>query len=320
MFAIRFISAGWILLLFLSLVCLGSVNAGELDPKDFLNSLKDSGISVEPLTREVCTDISKKGPAVSPVGFFNADGWVFALYDLDTSPKFSLLDSNASKLTYFTNLNLLLLGRGNPSDEIKASFESLQPSLGLADLGVFAYPLGLCLFLACFVTLERLYCLRKGLTFPRKVEKALIKGEYPDKKWKKRSSAERIAWVAVHENPSRETLSSFCEMEINALRKGLFLLEIIISGAPLIGLLGTVTGLVQVFSALPSKQGVDSLFSDGIGMALLTTIAGLSIAIPVLAVHTYLSRIIEKRETSLNWLKDCLIDSKGLHSSKSINL
>ena len=71
----------------------------------------------------------------------------------------------------------------------------------------------------------------------------------------------------MHENPSRETLSSFCEMEINALRKGLFLLEIIISGAPLIGLLGTVTGLVQVFSALPSKQGVDSLFSDGIGMA-----------------------------------------------------
>ena len=76
---------------------------------------------------------------------------MFALYDLDTSAKFSLLDSNASKLTYFSNLNLLLLGRGNPSDEIKASFESLQPSLGLADLGVFCLSIGpMSLSLACY--------------------------------------------------------------------------------------------------------------------------------------------------------------------------
>ena len=67
------------------------------------------------------------------------------------------------------------------------------------------------------------------------------------------SSAERIALVAVHENPSRETLSSFCEMEINTLRKGLFLLEIIIS--ELLSLVYLDSNRIgSSFSALPISK------------------------------------------------------------------
>ena len=90
-----------------------------------------------------------------------------------------------------------------------------------------------------------------------------------------------------------ESLRSYWPLEISALEQGMFLPEVVIAGAPLVGLLGTVTGLVQVFSAMPAGSG-QGIFSEGIAMALLTTIIGLAIAIPTLFMHSYLMRIIEK--------------------------
>ena len=94
------------------------------------------------------------------------------------------------------------------------------------------------------------------------------------------------------------------------MEQGLFLLEVVVAGAPLIGLLGTVTGLVSVFSAMPASGGSDgAIFSEGIALALLTTIMGLAIAIPALIGHAYLMRIVEKRAASLDWLTARLIEA-----------
>ena len=147
------------------------------------------------------------------------------------------------------------------------------------NLGLFVYPLR--------THDSRFRCGRRLFTTEdsfRRVEKALRIGEF-SKKWKKGSSAERIAWVATRENPSPESLRSYCALEISALEQGMFLLEVVIAGAPLVGLLGTVTGLVQVFSAMPAGSG-QGIFSEGIAMALLTTIIGLAIAIPTLFMHS----------------------------------
>ena len=145
------------------------------------------------------------------------------------------------------------------------------------------------------------------------MKKALITGEFPNKKWKKRSAAERIVHVALHEKPSKETLLSYSRLEVAALEKGLFLLEIVVAAAPLIGLLGTATGLVQVFSSMPQSgsSGGNEIFSEGIALALLTTIIGLAIAIPALVGHAYLIRMVEKRAASLDWLTARLIDATG---------
>ena len=72
------------------------------------------------------------------------------------------------------------------------------------------------------------------------------------------------------------------------------------SASPLLGLLGTVTGLVQVSSQIPSGGGVGdtSILSEGIAMALLTTIAGLAIAIPALIAHSYLTRLVRKKPST----------------------
>ncbi|UCE19855.1 MAG: MotA/TolQ/ExbB proton channel family protein [Gemmatimonadota bacterium] len=73
--------------------------------------------------------------------------------------------------------------------------------------------------------------------------------------------------------------------EVRSLEKGLVILETIAGIAPLLGLLGTVLGMIKVFTVV-SQQGVGQAqaLSGGISEALLTTVVGLSIGIPALVV------------------------------------
>ena len=65
--------------------------------------------------------------------------------------------------------------------------------------------------------------------------------------------------------------------------------------APLLGLLGTVTGMIQSFSAMQAfGASSPQLFSAGISEALLTTQFGLALAIPALLAHALLSRSAER--------------------------
>lgn len=83
---------------------------------------------------------------------------------------------------------------------------------------------------------------------------------------------------------------------LESLRGGLRPLELIGTLAPLLGLLGTVIGMIDAFQALEaSGSQVDpSVLSGGIWVALLTTAAGLSVAIPAVAAHTLLERELER--------------------------
>ena len=61
---------------------------------------------------------------------------------------------------------------------------------------------------------------------------------------------------------------------------------------------------------MPAGSGLPDTgaFSEGIAMALLTTIIGLAIAIPALVGHSFLSRTVEKRSAEIFWLTEKLID------------
>ena len=102
------------------------------------------------------------------------------------------------------------------------------------------------------------------------------------------SAAERIVHVAVHEKASEDTIRAYARLEMSAMERGMFLLEVIVAVAPLIGLLGTVIGLVEVFSNMPAGMVDKTLFSEGISLALLTTMAGLAITLPLCcSTHTF---------------------------------
>jgi biopolymer transport protein ExbB len=83
--------------------------------------------------------------------------------------------------------------------------------------------------------------------------------------------------------------------ELVRLERGLIVLEVVTGVAPLIGLIGTVSGLVQVFSGLGLSSGASDTkaVALGISMALNCTIFGLSIAVPSLIGFSYFSKKVE---------------------------
>jgi len=82
--------------------------------------------------------------------------------------------------------------------------------------------------------------------------------------------------------------------EARVLERGLVVLETVAGIAPLLGLLGTVLGMIKVFDVI-SVQGLGQTqsLSGGISEALLTTVVGLSIAIPALIFYNYFTHKVD---------------------------
>jgi biopolymer transport protein ExbB len=84
--------------------------------------------------------------------------------------------------------------------------------------------------------------------------------------------------------------------EIPAMERFLSTLGLLAAIAPLLGLLGTVTGMIDTFHVITQHgTGDPRMMSGGISEALVTTMLGLSVAIPIMLVHTMLSRTVENR-------------------------
>ncbi len=103
------------------------------------------------------------------------------------------------------------------------------------------------------------------------------------------------AALALDQGWEEEALRQARE-QIEGLRGGMRALELIAAVAPLLGLLGTVFGMIEAFRALEQagSQVDPALLSGGIWEALLTTAAGLSVAIPALAAFHWFDRTLER--------------------------
>ncbi|MDD4599755.1 hypothetical protein SDC9_04261 [bioreactor metagenome] len=77
------------------------------------------------------------------------------------------------------------------------------------------------------------------------------------------------------------------------LRHRISYLDTIVTLAPLLGLLGTVIGMIQSFSVLTIKAGQTLAITGGVGEALIATATGLCVAIIALVAHSYLNHCIE---------------------------
>ena len=95
----------------------------------------------------------------------------------------------------------------------------------------------------------------------------------------------------IREEAQRRALNA-----LFSLRSFLRPLEIIASLAPLLGLLGTVLGMITAFQQMQGagSQVDPSVLSGGIWQALLTTAVGIAVAIPVVALHAWLERKVER--------------------------
>ncbi|MEY8802046.1 MotA/TolQ/ExbB proton channel family protein [Leisingera sp. XS_AS12] len=126
-----------------------------------------------------------------------------------------------------------------------------------------------------------------------------------------RTPLDRVTLTAIQalQTPSygaevaeRET-TRIAKAELAGLRQGLRPLELIAAIAPLVGLLGTVLGMIGAFKALQeSGSGADpSVLAGGIWEALLTTAAGMAVAIPASALASWIEGLAERQQA---WMED----------------
>ncbi len=121
-----------------------------------------------------------------------------------------------------------------------------------------------------------------------------------------RSSLARLGAVAVKQaGRSRAQATAAVEAaareETVHLHSGIGVLDVIITIAPLLGLVGTASGLVVIFEGLGDSSD-HQLISRGIAEALSTTIFGIAIAVPAVIAHSYFFRRTEKLTARLEGL------------------
>ncbi len=173
--------------------------------------------------------------------------------------------------------------------------------------GIFMWPLLACSIMAVTTIILRGLALRRKNVLPLVIEseiERLVPG----------GSAERLHRIVQQDNSSLarlvrtalqhlraprsetvEVVETKARHELVLLEKGLIVLEIITGIAPLLGLIGAVSGLVHVFSALGISSGASNTqqVARGIAEALNATVFGLSIAVPTLVAFSYFSKKVE---------------------------
>lgn len=110
-----------------------------------------------------------------------------------------------------------------------------------------------------------------------------------------------LVFIQNHnKNFNKKLLKNALDMQIEKLEFGLSTVKIIASIAPLLGLLGTVVGVLSAFDAI-AQQGLGdpSVFSGGISVALITTVAGLVVAIPHYIGYNYFVALLDSIELTL---------------------
>ncbi|MDD4159968.1 MAG: MotA/TolQ/ExbB proton channel family protein [Synergistaceae bacterium] len=185
--------------------------------------------------------------------------------------------------------------------------------------------------LAMAVVVERILFFRSASTNPEALEEAFGKAisendidEARKAVKSSKSSLHRLFFTAfAHWGVGREDMKLLVEQqvrrEVYRWEKHLFILEIVGKTAPLLGLLGTVLGMVEMFQSLHLGGQINAAtVTGGIWKALFTTVAGLTVAIPVIFAHGLLVSRIDSEEETLNRGADYLIrEHFSSHGGKS---
>jgi len=166
--------------------------------------------------------------------------------------------------------------------------------------GWLMVPILLCSVFAVAIIVERLWFLRKNRVAPSRlaaqVQQVVERSELNPQKIKLVSENSPLGRILaaglLNMKREREIMKDAIEEagrhEVHVLERYLNTLGIIAAITPLLGLLGTVIGMIKVFSAITAfGVGDPTVLAGGISEALITTAAGLSIGIPSLMFHSY---------------------------------
>jgi len=197
--------------------------------------------------------------------------------------------------------------------------------------GVLMIPISLCSIFAVGIITERVVHFRKAQgnvsKLRQKLEPLIIGNKIGEGRLLCEESSGIIAdiyRVALQELQKEPDMTQPVEDEIEltrriideelqvsvlpALEKHLNALDTLARGTPLMGLLGTILGMIKVFFTIGISQSVPdpSVMAKGIGLALITTAAGLIVAIPAFFMHRYfmgkVDYFLEEAQRAKGWL------------------
>ena len=192
--------------------------------------------------------------------------------------------------------------------------------------GIFMWPLLACSVLIIAFSIERSWFLQKRLICPDGLSnqiKTLMDNDMIDKRHAEEiSNLSSLGFLLIncikYKNLPRENLESKIEekaIEVQySLERNLTMLGTTATISPLIGLLGTVVGMITAFTGLTETSGANpDLLAAGISQALITTAFGLLIAVPGLVLHKYFEHKIKYLLISLQTEVSDFIDLSLIH-------
>ena len=191
--------------------------------------------------------------------------------------------------------------------------------------GWLMLPILSCSVVAVAICVERYWSLRQDLVAPpellapplAQLQRVLAD---PGSREELRSHSPLGAVLAALAQTDTEHMEAVREAALASvahdLETYLTALGIIALISPLLGILGTVVGMIDVFTSVVSASGETTALAGGISTALITTAAGLSIAIPTLIAHRLLLRKVDTLlvildETSQGWLMRLNAEHQG---------
>ena len=194
--------------------------------------------------------------------------------------------------------------------------------------GLLMIPMAICLVVGLLLFLERLYGLAKSRVLPmdlvRSVLKLVNEGRLDQAETlclKSNTAYSQIALAALKRgraprNHLKAVVDEKGALEVARLEKRIGVIGTLATIAPLLGLLGTVTGMIQVFQKIAEQADPQiDVLAGGIWEALVSTGAGLTIAIPFYVCYRYLLSVvdglaIQLEESSLDLIDAMSVDAE----------
>jgi biopolymer transport protein ExbB len=196
--------------------------------------------------------------------------------------------------------------------------------------GIMMYPLAIASVIALAIIIERFVSLRKKkIIIPEIITVIEQFNTYEDVRLarnicsKYQGPLSNLIKIGLNNNDLdrteiRELIEDQGRQEIRQLERGMTVLETIAVSAPLLGLLGTVLGMIQVFNVIKDQGiGQAAALSGGISEALITTVTGLFIGIPALILYNYFTKKAENFVLDIEKYSNFLIQK--LHALKKSN-
>ena len=178
-------------------------------------------------------------------------------------------------------------------------------------------PLVICSILSLAIILERIISLRISAVIKPELARAIHELGYGGKTTRveqlsvdedtalSRLVRACLMYTSWPKDENAEAVQAYARREIVRLERGLVFLEIVTGLGPLLGLMGTILGLIRIFGSAGGSGDLNSQgaqIAAGIAEAMYCTVAGLFVAIPALIAHSLFSRHIEALTIDLETL------------------